>query len=266
MSTSNIVLVAGDRGVAERVQDELSGRGIACHVVDPATDTLDEDSMYDLAFERDVDGVLLIEPLGRCWGPAPAPDLTLLRAALAATKPPSSRFLGWVTARSRDDEEIAKLKRSGLPYGIIFAGPVFDVDVPPGAGGSAPRQVLVGRELADELAAARVSTIAELATEIATWVELERVREGRVASSPVSERPLEDRLEALGVQPLLLSDWRVGLNAFFGMPIVEVGDANGMLVMHRNPLRLGRKRGPSPGPASRSAPDGSCSSAALAGA
>jgi hypothetical protein len=154
MNTSNIVLIAGDREVAERVQDELSGRGIACHVVDPEADSLDEDSMFDLAFERDAKGVLLIEPLGRCGGTAPAPDPTLLRAALAATKPPSSGFLGWVTTRSREDEEIANLKRSGLPYGIICAGPVFDMNIAPGAAGSAPRQILVSRELADELAAA----------------------------------------------------------------------------------------------------------------
>jgi hypothetical protein len=266
MSTSSIVLIAGDRAVAERVQEELSGRNIACQVVDPAADKLDEDRMFDLAFEQDADGVLLIEPLGRCGGPAPAPDPTLLRAALAATKPPSSGFLGWVTSRSPGDEEIAGLKRSGLPYGILCPGPVFDMDVAPAAGGSAPRQVLVSRELADELAAAQASTIGELATEIATWVELEWVREGRIARPPITDRPLEHRLEALGVRPLLLSDWRVALNAFFGLPIVELGGSEGTLVIQRHPLRLGQRRQLSRGAAASHATDGSCAEAALAGA
>ncbi|MBW2523388.1 MAG: hypothetical protein JRI23_04410 [Deltaproteobacteria bacterium] len=266
MSAASIVLIAGDRDVAQRVEDELSDRGIACQVVDPAADSLSEESMFELAFERDAEGVLLVEPLGRCGRTAPPPDPALLSAALAATKTPNASFLGWVTSRPEEDDDIAQLKRSGLPYGIIRPGPVFEVDGAPAPGGAARRQVLVSRELADELAAVRASAIGELAAEIATWVEQEWVREGRVARPPVAERPLEDRLNALGVQPLLLSDWRVGLNSFFGLPVVEASGSEGPLVIHRRPLRLGRHRPQRRGAATSDATDGRCAEAALAGA
>ncbi len=237
MASERILIVAGDGPVARRVSQQLSDLEIDFHWVDPDKVDLDEGDLFQAAFDHGATAVLLVEPLQR-WGatsPPPRPDL--VRAAMAASRAPGVTALGWVTQRAADDEAIGELRRSGKPYGVLQVGPILELAVDEGVAAGQRRTVLASGGLCDAAAQARAATIAQVASEVTDWIESEAIAAGRLEPLTVPDRPLEQLLERQGFEPLHLSPWRVGLNAFFGMLAVDLDRATGTLVVRRRPLR-----------------------------
>lgn len=224
MSQDKVLLIAGDTALGERVSRLLTERGVDCHVVDPATDDVTPEGLFDIAFERQSTAVLLIERLGRHGSEAQeatqeATD-ALLAATLRAARSPMVTGFGWVTSREAP-EALDEFRQKGKPYGVVRPGPLIDLGVGEVVAKGKEAQVLISSDLSERAARDGALSIGRTAREVAAWFENDGHRGGGETLVVKPSQPLEEAVREAGFSPLTLPRWRVGLNRLLGTLVVD---------------------------------------------
>lgn len=220
MSKEKLLLIGGEASLVEPVSRLLKDRDVAVQVVDPRSDGVTPDAMFDAAFDSRATAVVLIDSLQRHGGQLVSPLDELLTAALRATRAPMVTGFGLVTTRE-DTAALTELKKRGKPFGVLRLAPLIELEVSDAVSRGTTKSVLLNHDIASQASEVGALPIEDAAEAIAAWIVEERMRGGahQTVQGPID--PMQRAIRDLGFEPKVLASWRVGLNGVLGMTVLD---------------------------------------------